>query len=67
MISRKIASIIVFVIVCCQNSAAQVDTTRREFYPLGLGDLWQYRDEIGNISGTLQVAIVDTQLPDGRL
>ena len=43
----------------------QIDTTRREFYPLHVGDFWQYTDEHGQISGNLQVAIADTVLPNG--
>ena len=48
------------------NVAAQVDTTRREFWPLDLGDLWQYRDDYGQLAGTWQVCVVDTQLPNGQ-
>jgi hypothetical protein len=33
------------------NLSAQIDTTRKEFYPLQIGNLWQYRDE-NNFLGT---------------
>lgn len=44
---------------------AQIDTTRREFYPLGLGDLWQYRNEQGNLYPNSQVVDDDTLMPNG--
>lgn len=47
------------------RALAQSDTTWREFYPLGLGDLWQYTDQSGNIS-TWYVAAADTLLPNGQ-
>lgn len=46
-------------------ASAQIDTTRREFWPLGLGNLWQYRDEYGHVSRTTWVSIADTVLPNG--
>jgi hypothetical protein len=32
-------------IVSIINLSAQIDTTRKEFYPLKVGNLWQYRNE----------------------
>ncbi len=43
----------------------QVDTTRKEFFPLHVADLWQYTDGFGNISGTFQVRLPDTVMPNG--
>ena len=50
---------------CSQHILAQIDTTRRDFFPLHVGDLWQYSDEFGNLS-TLQVAVADTLLDNGQ-
>lgn len=55
----------VTVLLSSQALVAQVDTTRREFYPLHLGDLWQYLDEFGRVS-TFLVAVVDTTLDNGQ-
>ncbi len=42
---------------------AQIDTTRKEFFPLHIGDLWQYKDEDNNIA--IQQVVGDTIL-DGE-
>jgi hypothetical protein len=42
---------------------AQIDTARKEFFPLHIGDLWQYRDEYGGL--VIQQVIGDTLL-DGH-
>jgi hypothetical protein len=31
------------------NLSAQIDTTRKEFYPLQIGNIWQYRNDINQI------------------
>jgi hypothetical protein len=67
MISRKILLIIVLMFVFLQTSTAQIDTTRREFYPLGLGDLWQYRNDGGQLISTPRITRVDTLLPNGGI
>lgn len=43
----------------------QIDTTRKEFFPLHLGDIWQYRNEFGNVVRTSQVVRMDSLLPNG--
>lgn len=52
-------------VVVTTSAVGQIDTTRREFYPLGLGDLWQYRNE-RNEMYTLRVISVDSLLPNGQ-
>jgi hypothetical protein len=47
------------------NLSAQIDTTLKEFWPLGLGDTWQFRNQHGEISTYIQVIAVDTLLPNG--
>ncbi len=55
-------SIILFLISI--NIFAQIDTTLKEFWPLELGDTWQYHNENGEISSYLQVVAEDTLLPN---
>jgi hypothetical protein len=42
----------------------QIDSTRLEFYPLHVGDLWQWRNEQG-LLGTSRI-VADTTLPNGH-
>lgn len=65
MTSKEIILITVLLLSFLYNLAAQVDTTRREFYPLELGDLWQYRNEMGEITRTPRIVIFDTLMPNG--
>lgn len=44
---------------------SQIDTSLKEFYPLKLGNLWQYRDQ-DNTLYTEQVVKEDTVLPNGK-
>jgi len=46
------------------NIFAQIDTTRKEFFPLHIGDLWQYRDSDNNIA--IQQVVGDTLLDGER-
>jgi hypothetical protein len=43
---------------------AQIDSTRKEFFPLHVGDLWQYRDESNMLA--IQQVIGDTVLEGHR-
>ena len=55
-------SIVLFLISI--NIFAQIDTTRKEFFPLHIGDLWQYRDSDNNIA--IQQVVGDTLLDGER-
>jgi hypothetical protein len=48
------------IIITVINLTAQIDTTRKEFYPLQIGNLWQYRDENNNLA--IQQVVGDTIL-----
>ncbi len=63
MNTKNILVIIALTAVFLHTSAAQIDTTRREFFPLHIGDLWQYRDE--NQTLAIQRVIGDTII-DGQ-
>lgn len=41
----RMVALFAAVVMCSQCLAAQIDTTRREFFPMHLGDLWQYRNQ----------------------
>ena len=46
------------------SSFSQIDTTRREFFPLHIGDLWQYRDESNQLA--IQKVVADSIINNRR-
>ncbi len=63
---QTMKKLLLFFFLAGMQLQAQIDSTRREFYPLHLGDLWQYRDEYGRISRTWQIIRVDSLMPNGE-
>jgi len=64
--TNKILTIFLFLIggvFLPPQSYAQIDTTLKEFFPLHVGDLWQYRNEDNNLA--IQKVIGDTII-DGQ-
>jgi type IX secretion system substrate protein len=54
-----------FALTVISPAKSQIDTTLKEFYPLHLHDVWQYRDQ-NNTLYTYEVGIQDTSLPNGH-
>lgn len=54
---------IVLVLIGTINIIPQIDTTRKEFFPLQIGNIWQYRDENNFLNTT---AIKTDTLLDGK-
>jgi hypothetical protein len=52
--------ILLLSILHCSLASAQIDTTLKQFYPLHLGDLWQYRDQSNQL--VKQEVIGDTMI-----
>ena len=42
--------LILVTVFCFTELLAQIDTTRKDFYPLKIGNLWQYRNESNFLS-----------------
>jgi hypothetical protein len=60
---KKLVLILVL-ITSSINALAQVDTARKEFFPLHIGNIWQYRDENNELA--IQQVIGDTILEGER-
>jgi hypothetical protein len=61
----KVIALIIFISTFAIKVSAQTDTTLKEFYPLGIGDTWQHRNQYGEISSYQKVVSEDTLLPNG--
>ncbi len=55
--------LIIILLLMCQISKAQIDTTSLQFYPLHTGNIWQYQS---GSSYTIHEIIGDTLFPTGK-
>lgn len=60
---RRLMWLILWLLITTSQIYAQIDTTRSEFFPLHIGDLWQYRNQNNQLA--IQRVVGDTIL-DGK-
>ena len=60
---KKIA-ITLLLLITATHVYSQIDTTRKDFFPLHVGDIWQYRDEVNKLA--IQRVVGDTIIAGKR-
>lgn len=65
MLARRLFHGVILTVVGVSLAFAQIDTTRKEFYPLRVGNLWQYRDQ-NNILYGCRITAQDSLFPNGQ-